>query len=355
MCKYIKVYPAANGDSFLIRIKDDSDIKNIIIDGGKGELCHLMLKNEFEQMENNNQRVNLLVVTHIDDDHIAGIIKIFKDKKVNTSIIDRVWFNSGTLIASELKGDKGSNFNFPIASDESSRKMSVRQGETLEGILEETGVWHKKLISTGQFYDDDGIILRVLSPDIETLKELNEKWDSELKKIVKKRMKKKMMSSATDYHKSINELAAELFEEDSSLFNKSSIAFLLEHENFRLLMLGDSHPSTIVNSLRNLGYSDENKLRVDIMKISHHASKKNTSPELLKLIDCEKFIISSDGSKHGLPNKESLARIIQSMDKPVAFYFNYNLMKKIFSPEECQENNITCVYLNRDNGYTVGG
>lgn len=356
MCIKIKVFPAANGDSFIISVKDELGIKNIIIDGGKGELCHLMLKNEFKQFEDNNQRVNLLIVTHIDDDHIAGIIKLYKDKNINTSIIDKVWFNSGTLISSELNKDEDEekNRDFPITSDASSRKMSVKQGETLEGILEETGVWHKELIFSGQFYEIGGITLRILSPDIKTLQELNNKWESELNKLVKKRLKKKMMASNTDYHKTINELCSEAFEEDQSLFNKSSIALLLEYKNYRLLMLGDSHPSIIANSLRDLGYSENNKLRVDTMKISHHASKKNTSPELLKIIDCEKFIISSDGSKHGLPNKQSLARIVQSMDNPVTFYFNYKSMKKIFSHEECKENNITCVYLNSDNDYTVG-
>jgi len=354
MCKNIKVFPAANGDSFLIRVKDKSGIKNIIIDGGKGEMCHLMWKNEFKQLEGNNQRVNLLIVTHIDDDHIAGIIKLYKDKNINTSIIDKVWFNSGTLISSELNEDEGNNHDFPIISDGSSRKMSVRQGETLEGILEDTGVWHKELISSGQLHKIDGITLRILSPDINTLQELNNKWDSELKKLVKNRLRKKMMASTTDYHKTIEELCSEVFEEDQSLFNKSSIAFLLEYKNYSLLMLGDSHPSIIVNSLKNLGYSEENRLRVDTMKISHHASKKNTCNEFLKLIDCEKFIISSDGSRHGLPNKQSLARIVQSMDKPVTFYFNYGSMKKIFSQEECRENDINCVYLNRDNDYTVG-
>lgn len=355
MCNHIKVFPAANGDSFLIRVKDESGIKNIIVDGGKGELCHLMLKNEFKQFEGNNQKVNLLIVTHIDDDHIAGIIKIFKDKNINTSIIDNVWFNSGALITSELNEDEGIDRDLPIKTDDSSKKMSVKQGETLEGILEETGVWHKELIFSGQLHKVGGITLRILSPYIKTLQELNNKWDSELKKLEKKRLKKKMMASNTDYHKTINELCSEVFEEDTSLFNKSSIAFLLEYENYRLLMLGDSHPSIIANSLKNLGYSRENKLRVNTMKISHHASKKNTSSDLLQLIDCEKFIISSDGSKHGLPNKQSLARIVRSMDKPVTFYFNYNSMKKIFTPEECKENNITCVYLNRDNDYKVRG
>jgi beta-lactamase superfamily II metal-dependent hydrolase len=354
MCNFIKVFPAANGDSFFIRIKNKTSFKNIIIDGGKGELCHLMLKNEFELLEVSDQFVNLLIVTHIDDDHIAGIIKLYKDKKINTSIIEKVWFNSGTSISCGLSENEVDNRDIYINANKSSRKMSVRQGETFEGILEESGNWHKELIYSGQVHIFDGITIRVLSPDIETLKELNNKWDLEIEKLVKKRSRKKMMSSTTDYDKTIDELCAEDFEEDTSLFNKSSIAFLLEYENFRILMLGDSHPSIIVSSLKNMGYSEENRLRIDIMKISHHASKKNTSPDLLKLIDCNKFIISSDGSKHGLPNKQSLARIVRIMNKPVTFYFNYSSMKKIFSSDERKDNNITCVYLDSENDYTVG-
>lgn len=354
MCNSIKVFPAANGDCFLIKIKEKTGIKNIIIDGGKGELCHKELKDEFIKIEENEQRVDLLIVTHIDDDHIAGIIKLYEDKEINTSIIDRVWFNSGTLISSNLSGVAKSDREIPISSSYESKKMSVKQGTTLEGILEKSGTWHKNLLSSGQIHTLGDITLKILSPDIETLKELNSKWDSEIEKMKKKRLKKKKMSSNTDYHKTIDELCAEEFEEDSSLTNKSSIAFLLEYEEYKLLMLGDSHPSIIFASLKNLGYSEGNKLKIDSMKISHHASKKNTCSELLNLLYCEKFIISSDGSRHGLPNKQSLARIVKTMDKQVTFYFNYSSMNKIFSSQERKDNNITCIYLNSSNDYTVG-
>lgn len=304
-------------------------------------------------MEEKNLRVDLLVITHIDDDHIAGIIKLYQDNEINTSIIDKVWFNSGTLISSEISGIDMCNREIPL--NPLSRKMSVRQGLTLERTLQKSDCWHKELVYYGQLHNIEDITFKILSPDIETLKELNIRWDSEIEKIENNSIRKKKMSSNTDYHKTINELCAEEFEEDTSLFNRSSIAFLLEYENYKLLMLGDSHPSIIVTSLKKLGYSEENKLKIDIMKISHHASKKNTSTELLRLLDCTEFIISSDGSKHGLPNKQSLARIVSIMNKPVTFYFNYSSMSKIFSTQECEEHNITCIYLNDNNDSTVGG
>ena len=353
MCHSIKVFPAANGDCLLIRIKTKDGYKHILIDGGKGVLCHSKLKEEFKYLEEHKQRVDLLVVTHIDDDHIAGIIKLYQDKKINKSIIDRVWFNSGVLISNELSGKTIKNREIPL--NPLSKKMSIRQGLTLERTLQESNTWDKKLIITGQQHKLNEINFIILSPDKKTLEELNIKWDSEIDKLNSKKRSRKKMSSNGDYHRTIAELCVEEFNEDKSLFNRSSIAFLLEYGTYKLLMLGDSHPTVIINSLKNMGYSEEKKLKVDVMKISHHASRKNTSNELLNIIECKEFIISSDGSKHGLPNKESLARIVNIMKEPVTFYFNYSSMKNIFSAQECKGKNITCIYLNSNNNYTVGG
>jgi hypothetical protein len=86
-----------------------------------------------------------------------------------------------------------------------------------------------------------------------------------------------------------------------------------------------------------MGYSEERKLEVDIVKLSHHGSRKNTSPELLKLIECEKYIVSTDGSRHGLPDKESLARVIHNnKDRKTQFFFNFSnrVTNKIFLTED---------------------
>ncbi|BAF71688.1 hypothetical protein [Sulfurovum sp. NBC37-1] len=124
------------------------------------------------------------------------------------------------------------------------------------------------------------------------------------------------------------------FEEDKSLPNGSSIAFILEIGDKKILFLGDSHPSVIIDGLKELRYSNRNKLEIDFMKVSHHGSKANTSNELLEIIKCDKFIISTDGSKHGLPNKETLARIINK-HSGCKIYFTYpDLIKKIFSEKE---------------------
>lgn len=58
------------------------------------------------------------------------------------------------------------------------------------------------------------------------------------------------------------------------------------------------------------------------MKLSHHGSEYNTSSDLLGLLDSPIYIVSTDGSRHGLPNKRTIARIIKSTQGEV--YFNYD-------------------------------
>jgi len=84
---------------------------------------------------------------------------------------------------------------------------------------------------------------------------------------------------------------------------------------------------------------------LDLVKVSHHASKGNTSPRLLSLIESSKFVVSTDGSKHGLPDKEVIARIIASQLNST-IYFNYDeISKEIFSKEDKENYSFSCALL----------
>jgi hypothetical protein len=77
-----------------------------------------------------------------------------------------------------------------------------------------------------------------------------------------------------------------------------------------VLLGADAHPGAIETSLRSLGASEASRYKLDCFKVSHHGSKANTSPELLKIIDCTCFAFSTDGSRHGHPDPEAIARIL---------------------------------------------
>ena len=66
----------------------------------------------------------------------------------------------------------------------------------------------------------------------------------------------------------------------------------------------------IERSLRARGYSEQNRLRLNMFKLCHHGSKANTWPSLLRLLDCTRFAISTDGARHERADPETIARIL---------------------------------------------
>src|SRR5690349_11402460 len=95
----LNILKAFNGDAIHIQFNEGTLVRNILIDGGmpntyitlkgkkgkevKGELNLLV-----EEISNKGQKIDLLILTHIDDDHIGGILRWFeKDLKALELIV----------------------------------------------------------------------------------------------------------------------------------------------------------------------------------------------------------------------------------------------------------------------------
>jgi len=112
------------------------------------------------------------------------------------------------------------------------------------------------------------------------------------------------------------------FEEDDSTINGSSIACILECAGRRLLFLADAWPSVIVDQWRK-HFPEGPLTEVDLIKVSHHASRRNTSPELVETITSKIHVVSTDGSKHDHPHAEALLRIVGANGPGASLIFNY--------------------------------
>lgn len=337
-CKVIiKFLKANNGDSIFISYKHDNTSKNILIDSGisatyssrpKGRQKDGELKCLIEDLQAKSEKIDLLIITHWDDDHICGALQWFQeDLESAKSMIKHIWFNSGTLINKHFESDKASedkNMLYLVYNP----NTSIKQGIAFEKYILDSSLSHSLIKHDISVENSlDGVKFVILSPTDKELKKLLTKWEESP-------YNPNTSTSNKDYDKSFEELLLNDFQEDVALHNGSSIAFILEIEDKKMMFLGDAHPSVIVDNLKKLDYSQVNKLKIDLMKVSHHGSKANTSDELLGMIECNKFIISTDGSNHGLPNKEALARIIAKHEK-CQIYFNYpELINQIFNQKE---------------------
>jgi glyoxylase-like metal-dependent hydrolase (beta-lactamase superfamily II) len=87
---YIKLLQAENGDAIHLRVRDKTyKYRNILIDGGKSTAYIFLnsqkkpedgvLKQFIEQIRTQGEHIDLLILTHVDDDHIGGILKWLED------------------------------------------------------------------------------------------------------------------------------------------------------------------------------------------------------------------------------------------------------------------------------------
>lgn len=368
------MFPALEGDCILISLGDELKRTHILIDGGFGVTYENYIKPRLKEIASNGEIISLVVVTHIDTDHIEGILALLKENKSadNPQIItiEEIWHNSYRHLqldeAFELTTldwkEKAILSNIiakgSMESKESlngDKDISAEQGSSLAALLYRGNYkWNSRFNGKAVSCDnkklinlDSDIVIRLLSPNNEKLDKLKEYWLRELQKekydfklnndelfddayefylMNQKEIEKDYENKEISYTESTNDLNNYLSKSDSydySPANGSSISFILEYKGKKLLFLGDSHPQLIkleIEKLLNQGYSNY----FDLIKVSHHGSHRNTSKKLLELIDSDIFLISTNGGKNKHPNKETIARIVcRETHKKRQLIFNY--------------------------------
>lgn len=333
----IKFLQAFNGDCIWIAFEENGANRNILIDGGTSTTYSYTDKNKkpkdgalkilIESLKAQNELLDLIILTHIDDDHIDGFLKWFGKDKEAIKHIKEVWFNSGRTIKKYLN-DINSEVD-SLKFKENTTLTSVPQGVDFENYIRDNQVWDEKVIVQKDILNWNNISFQILSPGKVKLEKLLKEWRREKPESLL------YTSRKNDYSKTLKQLMEEdSFEEDKDAYNGSSIAFILKSDKKSFLLLGDSHPSEIVTELDRLGYDEHNKLIADIIKLSHHGSRRNNPIELFRIVYTEKYVISTNGDLHSHPDKATIARIVATNHK-AKIYFNYpNLISKIILDED---------------------
>lgn len=337
----MKIFALAAHDGDCLFIKSlEKQPRYILIDGGRRRKVIDQLENFTNQILSELAIIDLLVVTHVDSDHIYGIIKGFEKGFFSKKSVGKILFNSRENLSKMINQDEIADYNLPISGDQ--RKISFNQGETFWNLIKKYEINILPIVSC----DSEDLVvgdmkLTFLSPTIATLTKLLKKWEIHYQKD-----NDEISFNRSDHSECISDLLKKEFTEDTALPNKSSISFILERGEKRILMLGDSHPSVILSSLKEKVFV-EKAIYFDLVKISHHGSRFNTSPELLEMIDCQKFLISvCPDNIHSFPHKETLAKIVErnySKKVTTEFFFNYQeFVNSIFSEQEKEKWMIRC-------------
>ena len=258
----VYAYNAGKGDCIRLHF---ADTHNIFIDTGVSRFAP-MCEHLCNQIKQSGETLDALILTHMDDDHIGGILACLR-KKVYQCPFREVWMNHS-----------GNSFF-------EDRQLSVRQNDEVYGRLKNQGVRictaHK-----GDCRYCAGAKIEVIWPETDP---------SDAKCL---RYQEVQLARHSDYHISLSALAEmPLLKHDTSQSNKNSLVFTFEFENHRLLFTGDAWAEDVVKAQGTY----------DLVKIPHHGSAKNISKAYPESIQCTNFLICTDGVNH--PDKQTIAKL----------------------------------------------
>lgn len=304
MAVNIEVLKAAYGDCFFVTIKDEDAEYTIMIDGGTPSTYTFKnkkerteagpLKTKIIELKEQGKTIDLLIITHVDNDHIGGVIRWFEEDMPSPDFVKRIWMNDDTEINASL-----------------SLNNTPGQAASLKGTLTNNGFNQENQIVKGKAFFFNWGRITILAPTPDDHNKVARKIGANLDN-----------KENNNYKENIRQLVEEGWKVDAvSDENDASIAFLLQvNDGENDLFLGDGNIDTIIESLNGIKRT-EKRLHCKWVKLSHHGSKNNFKPEFLDYVQAENYIFSSNGDYYGHPDKEVMAWLVDKTDS--ILWFNY--------------------------------
>ena len=368
----IEMLPAAHGDCLWIEYGRGQEVHRILIDGGPAH-TYPALRERILHLPAGERRFDLLIITHIDADHIEGVVRLLQDAEALTCRFERIWFNGRDQLNQ--------------VPDPAGQPLGALQGEMLGMLIAEyeerigskvlnEGLPHRLAAidpnaGTLPVVDLPGECrLTLLSPDYPRLLELKDHWADELRKArvasgdvdtLRRRLEEsRSLRPVGDVlggaeapgeegfelpDGSDRDLAAGVadalggggaepgengpFGGDPSKANGSSIAVLLAYPKddpqVRFLLAGDAWSSVLEASIDRLLPRPDARLPLTGFKIPHHGSVGNVSESLLGKLRCRHFLVSTSGAVFRHPHARAIELLLaqhNGQGRP-CLHFNY--------------------------------
>ena len=324
----VDVLPARLGDCLIVECpRVGLPPWRMVIDGGPPDIWPT-LRSRLDALHGDDRRVDLVVITHVDSDHIGGLIPLFCQGVPGLSIGD-VWFNGPP----HLPGPG---------------TRSIRQGEQVAELLMAhpswlaTGMreapqipWNEMVggapVATANGGDivtvdiAGGPRLTVLSPTMHRLAHLSAKWQAALDEALRTTpIQPSVPVPPPPIPSNLKALAETSTAADGSAANGSSIALLLEFGGATALLTGDAFANVLGAALVGLARSrNQETIPVDLFKLPHHGSRANITAELLARAPARHYVVSSNGDRFGHPDDVALARVVLAAPPDSTIWFNY--------------------------------
>ena len=366
----IRVFHSGKGDCLLLT---SSDGKHILVDGGhvstSGHIDNYSdnVARFLGRMRDDGEKLDLVCVSHIDQDHIGGVLRMLNDEfewrvfefQIANGLdvdepenprpppIDEIWHNAfheqisknrraiGEAIAATAPQSlalgldpvvHGTNFFDGLATSmKEAAQLSRRIGNSQLGIpLNQT--FGNRLVQArpGQQPTNLGNFrLTVIGPNGSQLRKLRKEWNDWLRsKSGKKQIRRIREQADTDEDLLANgQLDQYLLENIGPAVgrrstvteqNVASIVMFVEDGNQNVLLTGDARDDDIVDQLIESGIADSNGfVHVNVLKVQHHGSENNFSRGFAKRVTADHYVFCGNGEHHN-PDHRVVKQVIDS-------------------------------------------
>ena len=340
----LDVRRARKGDCLILHFGTKDKPGLALIDGGPSNVYEPHLKPRLAEIReargldpDATLPVDVMMVSHIDDDHIEGILELTKElveaqdgQQPLPLKISGLWHNTfddiignspkeltaavtASFGAASLSGEPDVEGLDPDAAKvlasvsqgfhlrDDSKKLKLRINPQLKGQLVLAQKKGPK-IDMGK-----GLTFTIIGPMNDEVVDLQKDHDDFLKKQQKD---KDALASFTD----------------TSVANLSSLVVLAEVNKKRILFTGDARGDKVLEGLELVGLlkkDGKSTINVDVLKCPHHGSDRNIDPIFFRRIPAKHYVFSGDG-EHGNPERATLQMLLDERgEEDITIHLTY--------------------------------
>jgi hypothetical protein len=313
----LHVVQAQFGDGLILSFGSRAKPRHILIDGGPSGNYAADLEPALGEIVGHGGKLDLVILSHVDNDHVIGVLDLFaavEDDDISGRKprvqIGGLWHNSFERsidptgeVSRQMQalmmiaGTAG--VAMPLAAD---AFFGIKEGNRLRLMA------RKLKIPTNKGVKDDLLLVEtakrpiklgslemtVAGPNNADLEALRAEWLNWVEDAARK--------AASD------PAAAAMI--DKSVPNLSSIVVLAKCDGKTILLTGDARGDHIIEGLKAAKLAKNGKLHVDVLKVQHHGSDRNTTRGFFDAITADTYVVSANG-RYGNPDFDTLKWIVE--------------------------------------------
>lgn len=366
----IQIFQSEKGDCLLLEANDGT---RLLCDGGMRRSMQNVVRKELGKLRKQNIKLDYVYVSHIDQDHIAGVLALLEDelewrlydhhhangtpkpkpKVPRPPEIGGIWHNAfrdqigensdrvedllaaaaPTFLATgdaELRMIGAEYQHIALSIGEALKVSRLASADLLKIptniVPGATGPAKLLMARKNQTsFTVGSMTFTIIGPGSKELENLKKGWNNWLESVegeravarLRREIREKIdrFGTAGGVSGGWNGIPAY---KGVTAPNVASLMFMVEEQGKRLLLTGDSQQDMILAGLESTGFLTNGCTHVDVLKVQHHGSEHNLDSNFAKHVSADHYIFCGNG-ENGNPEIAVIDAIYESrLGKPSA-------------------------------------